>query len=302
MTARLPLPGLLAALTALFLLVSTSSSDADEPVNPHDSADGCLSCHEAGETAEVPGPALPSTPTCEGCHPDVEMHAVGEAPRTTSTPEGWPLEDGVLACATCHAEPSCDADRPKQAPWNRGGPYTDESTMCWQCHVRSDYERSDPHHPEVKRDPQDTTCQVCHNTVPAAGAAPADSQLRLKDGGDLCGFCHEEERHSGADVHMGATVETLDPEAAAFVALDGEGKIACWTCHEVHGDEAESRESKPGKPVGDAIRARLRANDWEGLLPADVVWPGTAVREDHPSMLGLAGDGPLCSACHGDGP
>ena len=276
-------------------------TDGSEPLNPHNRADACLSCHDAGETADVPGQAKPSTPTCEGCHPDVDMHAVGQAPVKTRTPEGWPMEDGVVACATCHAEPSCDAERLQEAPWHRGGPYADEKQMCWQCHEHSDYERSDPHHPDARRDPQDASCVVCHASVPADGASAADSKLRLQEEG-LCAFCHEEEQHSGAEVHMGAKVETLDSGAAALIALDGEGRIACWTCHEVHGDRAKAGPAKASKPAADGIRELLRAEEWSGLLPEDVVWPGATEDEEHPSLLALSARDALCSACHGDGP
>ena len=273
----------------------------DGRLNPHARADACQSCHEAGESPEAQGPARPSIATCSECHPDVKMHAVGQAPIQTHTPEGWPLEDGVIACATCHAEPSCDAQRPQAAPWNRGGPYPDPDLMCWQCHDRADYGRSDPHHPELRRDPQDPTCPVCHDTVPAEGADVANSELRLEEE-ELCAFCHEGERHSGADVHMGAKVETIDPKVGGLVALDSQGQIACWTCHEVHGDREEPRAAKPSRTAAESIRSRLRAEDWHGLLPDDVVWPGAVHDEEHPPLLGLAGDSALCSACHGDGP
>jgi len=291
----------LLAVTTLAALCATAALADDDRVNPHDRDAACLSCHEAGETDAAPGPALPSIPTCEGCHPDVKMHAVGDALRTTRVPEGWPLEDDVVTCATCHAEPSCDDERSKEPPWNRGGPYPDEKAMCWECHVRTDYQREDPHHPEARKDPNDPSCTVCHDLVPAEGAAPGDSGLRLQDE-DLCGFCHEDAQHSGMEAHMGVKVESLDPEARSLVALDPEGKIACWTCHEVHGDGVGWTEPKPGKPAGDSIRELIRSKDWAGLLPDDVVWPGTTARDRHLPLLGLAGDGPLCSACHGDGP
>ncbi len=280
------------------LLLGTASSD--EQVNPHERPDACLSCHDAGESADAVGPARPARANCESCHADVEMHAVGLAPEVTKIPEGWPLEDGLVSCDTCHAEPSCDARRNQEAPWKRGGPYVEDDGMCWACHDRGDYGRSDPHHPEVPREPSDPTCAVCHNVVPKPGASAAESHLRLQDG-DLCAFCHKEEHHSGADVHLGVVVESVDPKLAGAVALDAQNKIACWTCHEMH-DATAASPAKAVTPGAAALRAHIRAEDWAGLTPADVVWPASSEKSEHPPLLGLAGDGPLCAACHGDGP
>lgn len=297
--SRHAIPGLFFALLCLALL-GAGPSDEAEPINPHDRPDACLSCHDAGETPDLVGLPRPARANCESCHPDVQMHAVGLAPKTTTIPESWPLQDGAVSCATCHSEPACDARRPREEPWLRGGPYREPDAMCWSCHERMDFARSDPHHPEDVRDPADPTCSVCHNAVPERGAAAADSHLRLEDG-DLCAFCHKEEHHSGVDVHLGVVVEALDPAAAGTVALDAENKIACWSCHEMHGDPVEV-SSKPATAGAEALRAHIRAEDWAGLLPDDIVWPAVSRDPEHPPLLGLPGDGTLCSACHGDGP
>ncbi len=289
---------LLALLLCLPLL-----SGAD---NPHASPDRCAACHEPGETPSKPGTARSSIVTCSGCHAAAagEMHAVGRAPKDAVIPAGWPLEHGLVACATCHAEPSCDPTRPQAPPWSRGGPYAESLQMCWQCHSEEGMDREDPHHPGTLRDPADRSCSACHLRIPAQGAAASDSSL-LQDPDGLCAFCHEQVQHSGMASHMGAVLGDLKGERPDLFPLDSDGKIACWTCHEVHRDgDAVKVAGVTSEPLPGALRERLLARDWLDLLPPDVVWPETqAPRYEHTPMLVLPlRDGQLCVGCHGRGP
>ncbi len=294
-------------------LVATAS--AQEPaeaagapavVNPHDAADQCAACHAPGETPDVPGEALSSIESCSACHPESakDMHAVGLPPEKSVIPEGWPLEDGVVGCATCHAEPACDANRSKEAPWDRGGPYPDSLQMCWQCHSEDGMDREDPHHPVTVREAADPTCSACHLGMPTKGAT-ADDSLLIQEADKLCDFCHEGLQHSGMASHMGAEMGDLKAAQPTLFPLDGAGKIACWTCHEVHrdGDSVQAERLADGA-LKQALRARLLEKDWKGLLPTDVQWPEAKTeRAEHTPMLVLPlADGQLCIGCHGDGP
>lgn len=275
-------------------------------VNPHRAPDQCVLCHEAGETPTQPGKALSSIASCTACHASAaeDMHAVGLLPVESTIPPGWPLEDGVVGCATCHAEPACDASRPQEAPWHRGGPYPDLLQMCWQCHSEEGMDRQDPHHPDAVRADRDPSCSACHLGVPAVGASAADSNL-IQEPEQLCDFCHEGLQHSGMASHMGvAPVEVKIAQPALF-PLDGEGAIACWTCHEVHRDgDSVAVRGAPNTVARDALRARLLAEDWVGAFPADARWPRTKTeRAEHTPMLVLPlADGQLCAGCHGAGP
>jgi hypothetical protein len=305
---RLSLTLLLSACLVALVGTAAAQEPAETPAvaNPHGAPDQCTACHAPGETDDAPGEALSSIETCTACHVETakDMHAVGLPPEKSTIPEGWPLEDGVVACATCHAEPACDATRPKEAPWHRGGPYPDELQMCWQCHSEEGMDREDPHHPATVRETADPTCSACHLGMPSKGAAATDSML-IQDPDKLCDFCHEGLQHSGMASHMGAEMGDLKGAQPGLFPLDEGGKIACWTCHEVHrdGDTVQAERLADGA-LRDALRTRLLEKDWTGLLPADVRWPEAKTeRAEHTPMLVLPlADGQLCIGCHGDGP
>ncbi len=284
----------------VLLLAATAWAQDPEPVDPHEAADGCTHCHEAGPTATEPGPALPSIEACSVCHPSAEedMHVVGLVPSQAPPPATWPLEDGAIACATCHAEPACDASRPQELPYLRDGPYPDPDQMCWACHDSAGFERSDPHHPEVLRAVDDATCAACHTSVPDEGAVFADAKLRAED--KVCATCHEGTLHQGMDSHLGKTVEALDDASRAVVTLAEGDTVACWSCHEVH-TQGATRPSKAERPFADALRALALENEWQGQVPEGTRWAGED--REHSAMLALPlEDGALCKACHGVGP
>lgn len=249
--------------------------------SPHDRPDACLVCHDATASGGVGAPK-PSIPTCTACHASEarDMHAVGALPTADVTvPKGWPLEDGRITCATCHAEPSCDAARSKAVPYHRGGPYATAQTFCFECHHQEDFGRSDPHHPA----PGDLgTCTACHVRPPKEGASPADSDLRVKPG-EVCVFCHGADGHLGTATHLGKHADTALPT--------DDGAIACWTCHDVH--TAPAAHPQRPRPGADVIRGLA---GW-GALERQAPEPG------HPPMLARPlDDGALCAACHGEGP
>lgn len=272
---------------------------AAEVPNPHGAEDQCTACHVAPGPGEEVGAALPVVGTCLGCHPDADMHPVGVAPDRVKVPEGWFLEAGVMVCSTCHEEPSHGSTLP--SPWHRGGPYADVLDLCYSCHERTTYERSDPHHPQAPRDPQDDSCAACHVAEPQPGAGVEGSRLR-EEVSETCRTCHEGSVHAGVESHMGeevaAEVRATLPDA---VALTAEGRIGCFTCHEVHLDPT-SAHVHPRTRLGRELEQQIRSEDWSMLSGADLTWPG-ASQAEHPSLLGLpASDGALCRACHGEGP
>lgn len=269
--------------------------------NPHGDPTACNACHAPGASPTEPGPALPIVATCRGCHPTADMHPVGMAPHNVKVPDSYPLEDGKVTCATCHAEPAHGGDAAKlSAPWHRGGPYTQVTRFCYSCHESSAYTRASPHHPDKPRDPNDPTCAACHTGTPSEGASFADAHLRA--GEDVCtGTCHKTSPHAGISEHMGKEVDA-DRAAtlpASVVLLDG--RVACYSCHDVHDSAAETPEKGRRELVG-SLHGLAMDGDWKDLAGADLSWPGNT-DPAHPPMLALPiNDGSLCRACHGDGP
>ncbi len=289
----LPLLG----LTALLAVSAAQGQGTPEAPptrvdNPHSRADACGACHDAATPDGAVGAARPSVENCLACHPDADMHPVNVVPSEVEVPGDWVLEDGKVVCATCHAEPSCDAERSREVPWFRGGPVQETKEFCFRCHDASGYARQDPHHPEGE---EDTTCSACHSGNPRSDASPIDSRLRVSPG-RVCAECHESPIHRGVLAHLGIVMK---PEQAATLPadlpLDSTGAIQCWTCHDVHGDVGEvnaarlaPREARASRALKDLARA--------GHPPA-------AKRDAaHPALLALPiTNDALCSACHGDG-
>ncbi len=306
MTLRL-MPILCVVLAPLSARADDEAHALPGVADPHGDPAACTACHApAGEGQDV-GPALPIVETCRSCHPTADMHPVGIRPDEVHVAEGFPLENGLLSCATCHVEPAHGGDAVVPPPYHRGGPYDDVRQLCYSCHERSSYTRTDPHHPAAPRDRDDPTCAACHSGVPADGATPDDARLRFPTS-EPCKTCHEGELHQGVPSHVG---KALDPDARVAVPTDvplaRDGTVQCWSCHDVHGfvpgtEPKVERRYAGRRPFADELHQRLLDDDWAGLVPADAIWPDHA-DPDHPPLLALPiTDGSLCKACHGDGP
>ncbi|MCB9688215.1 MAG: hypothetical protein H6738_17520 [Alphaproteobacteria bacterium] len=273
MTAR----RLTAAILALALAVTPAVVGATQRLgeSPHGAPDKCAACHAMGPEGQALAP-LPVEATCRGCHPDADMHPVGMKPVRIAVHEGWPLEDGVVTCATCHAEPGCEADRDETRPWLRGGTPARKADFCYRCHESQAMQRQSPHLPAGATDPTQAGCPACHAARPEPGATVAESRLRVV-AAETCTTCHPGAVHAGVAEHVGHHVNR--PPDPALPLLDG--VIGCWTCHEVHAAPKD-------EPAPHGLAASLVG------IPRD---PGPE------ALLALpAADGSLCRACHGDGP
>lgn len=272
MTARTRALGALLLAAAVGLATSGRASQR-LGTSPHGAPDGCPACHEASEGG-VGGPR-PAVATCRGCHPDAEMHVVGVRPESVRVPDGWPLEDGVVTCATCHAEPGCDAGRPPERPWLRGGTPDRRADFCYRCHASEAYQRTSPHLPADPGPGVQAGCPACHTGRPADGASVADSALRLPPE-EACATCHPGPTHVGAAEHVGKT-----QSAPTALPLAPGGTIGCWSCHDVH--------APPGPPPRPGALATTLA--------------GAPRPDGREALLALpAVDGTLCRSCHGAGP
>ncbi len=289
------------------LLGPATAADTASPDNPHGDPDACTACHAPAAPGEYAGAVLPIVATCRSCHPTADMHPVGVAPDEVPVPERFPLENGLVTCATCHVEPAHGGDAMIPPPYHRGGPYKDVRQLCYSCHERSTYTRTDPHHPDTPRSNDDSTCAACHSGVPETGASPADARLRFPTS-ESCKTCHDGSLHQGVGDHVG---KTLPADALAglspLVPVDPDGTVQCWSCHDVHGHlEGQAPDIQKrwtgARPLADELRADALAGPWKDQVAGDVTWPGL-VQPEHPPLLAMPiVDGTLCQACHGDGP
>lgn len=148
-------------------------------------------------------------------------------------------------------------------------------------------ERVSPHHPPTPYEPG-PSCAACHTSPPERGAPPPQANL-IAEPGAACKTCHPAAPHAGVVEHLGKPlpehVQATLPEA---LALTEKGRIACWTCHEVHtgGGAGVVRKSR---------LSRALTREQHGTLPG--------AERARPALLALPLEGgALCRACHGDGP
>lgn len=274
------------------------ASPMDKPlgVSPHGKPDQCLACH-APPPAGAPsgtkvGAPLPIVENCRSCHPTADMHPVHVTPSRTKPPADFPLENGQVVCATCHTEPSHEwFNKALPPPWFRDGPYERITDLCVQCHAPTVYKRVEPHQ---GRTGNMGSCAACHIGPVTPGADQAGWRLRTKPEA-ACVVCHEGTVHAGTAAHLGkevpAEVAAKLPPTMALV----DGKIACFTCHEVHdGQHSGSVDA----PLPQVLRSTAQEHGW-APVPADTIWPG---QDTGTALLALPLQGSeLCAACHGKG-
>lgn len=244
--------------------------------NPHWRADGCLACHTGASPQAISVAA--ATTLCVACHDGTRAHAEAHpigwpaAGLRTRAPRDWPLDDGRIACLTCHdIRRHCDttAVRPAANPaLVRGHDPADALASCAACHL-----------PEPQREnPHRTTdaCRWCHQPVPQAadGRRRGDPQLRAQPT-QLCLNCHTMHADPAPGGHLGrflsdARQATLERRGQAHRLPLADGRIHCATCHTPH---------PPGCfPHDSALGARARGPGSEHDLRVDLVT--------------------LCTACH----
>jgi len=285
------------------LVLSTVGQGAEGPgPSPHGSEEGCAACHAPGHASTQESDGDGSAPDdisarCLACHPTADMHPIGMEPARAKVGQAFPLDDqGRVTCATCHAEtahahveaydgPDSDALAELPAPWFRGGPHESTTAFCRACHPAGALARISPH-TAAKGQARDGSCSACHTGVPLPGAAPDQARLRLEPAA-TCQTCHPGMPHHGAATHLARPV----PQGTELL-LDGQDRIACFTCHDVHRHRSSGRvDSK----LGDQLHAAARAHDWAGLSP-DVTFPGT--ESDGAKLRLPLRDDALCRACH----
>jgi hypothetical protein len=285
-------------------------------VDPHGHPDHCGECHGGADVTLSPPPMA----ACERCHPMTNIHLVGVAPEEVAVPAAMLLEDGQVACVTCHDEPACGGeDRDVRGPRHfRNGPYATTLDLCFSCHQRTSYQRTDPHRdlrtPDGARN--DAVCVFCHQGVPCTEEDSKVEALRV-DPLALCKSCHTQQIHVGIPSHLviaspevASRIKEYNLENEYPIPLGPGDEIHCTSCHDPHpgldplpigvspAKLAAMRESNRAYR-DDYSLPRLRA-ELEGIVDD----AGNQLRlEDGPRSKGgllriPADDGSLCLICH----
>ncbi len=211
----------------------------DRP-DPHGDPAACLACHTSGE------PTLQDLrpESCRECHDPRahhrRIHPLGMVPSDeVPIPAFMPLDEGLLACGTCHSK-SCTPDRSNRNSL-RGAPWPQRQDFCFQCHKRDFFPGLDPHHRPLRAVDQErllelgltVSCDLCHKE---------DEQVDLLSESDhLCRRCHPSRDHELRHMGFSMDPERNPAEAALYreyielggreLPLGSEGRIGCTTCH-----------------------------------------------------------------------
>jgi hypothetical protein len=245
-------------------------------------------------------------------------------------PAGFQLQDGRLACGTCHGLEKMERQRYDQvdklaANFLRGGPYRPLQGFCYNCHREKQHERTNIHllldqQGRIKKQ----NCLYCHEELHERRGQPLPpEQLKLRLPADkLCLGCHLKTPHLNAIEHQDAKPK---PEMKQHMAdqarrqgiilpLSAEGHVTCVSCHSPHPDGVMDVNNPAGAQVsGDMEKGVVYAeHSWNEVFRADkaerldwLAWQGGGRQQlnyrrlQNEVLLRLpALDGSLCLACH----
>ena len=267
-------------------------------------ADSCLGCHD-GSVGDARGDVW----SMHGHQTRTEL------PRDMVVPTQLPLEDGELACRTCHTAHSSTgaANSLVDVFFLR----MDEETLCRACHTHQESGLPQGHHPlDVAATVRtsaltahggklgtDSTvgCRSCHKPH---GTQQENLLVLDPRSEDVCTTCHEPKRPSAwmPSKAMAATdpLLTSQPQRAVIERLGTtvghDDHLVCLSCHKMH-DAADKQRLLAGDCGSDRFcidchpdhgSMRGAAHDLAKTAPQAVNRFGNT-----------AGTSGLCGACHG---
>jgi len=243
------------SLVVLSACGASRLASSDRPTTKGHTA--CVTCHRTndptadGSSQPFAGGIEPSSACLDCHHYDVNHHPVNMTPRKGSTAaaqSGLPLFDGQIRCLTCHqAHTDAGHDKLGGAPkLLRGGPYTDQRAMCFQCHGQDDYTKIDPHkmltaNGSVREIDGKPVCLLCHTKKPDPAGDPDLVEFRA-DVAFLCWRCHTPMAGSFMNKHFHVRPKKTTRTALANtenrlgieLPLARDGMLTCSTCHNPH--------------------------------------------------------------------
>lgn len=255
-------------------LVKGKKIAVEQIPNPHWRADGCLACHKKRPKKNNLHLRHNNTDqTCNTCHTLVSSHDYIHP--SNVDPDKTMLKNmakgfrkavkqskGKVVCTTCHDLPmQCKTDRFKERGLNplflRKGPYKARSSICYQCHDVSAYQRLNPHDQisdqgKLRKD----RCSLCHQTLNKLKKARTIKDVDFNVTGDLsmmCTGCHPWRPHPGGaslfarkkkvglnhlvkpPKEIAQQIQKTTRDKKIILPLDpNTGRIFCGTCHNPH--------------------------------------------------------------------
>jgi len=166
----------------------------------------CKQCHQESSSPDALQLTRAGMDLCRGCH-NTMVNATLSKSRLH-----WPVvsEDSCLSCHAAHASAEAGLLREPAKP------------LCGQCHqdTLARQEGSVTKHEPI----DDGSCTACHSPHSSDNAF----LLEEADLNDLCGTCHDWQRHSSHPIGN----EVIDPRNANLA-------VDCSSCHRNHGTGLE---------------------------------------------------------------
>jgi len=162
----------------------------------------CSQCHEEPSSPSALKTRKSGSDLCRGCHNDLYNETFSKKRIH------WPVVD-QSSCGHCHNPHASKTDKLLSSP---------QGTLCGSCHsdAVARQERSQTHHPPIA----DGDCSTCH----APHASDSGFLLAASDIGELCGACHDWQKHSTHPIGE----KVVDPRNRNLT-------LDCLSCHRTHG-------------------------------------------------------------------
>lgn len=263
--------------------------------NPHWHKEACITCHKGEpERGKESLRFRNISHGCNTCHqylaPHTSVHPTqAVAPRNMQArmPEAFRKTLGKdskeTTCDTCHEPIIQCTKKQSSAQWRnkaflRGGPYSNRTDMCFQCHDKGGYGKLNPHDQiNSEGDVNKDKCLLCHREMPVQSehVSASKTELHLKsDLAELCLNCHKKVPHPGGNMaifskgkppeHLVVPNEWISKQMVLMsrennVTLPlepGTGAIYCATCHDPH-EKGIIKEKSAVRGAGEKNRLRL---------------------------------------------
>ena len=254
---------------------------SDEIINPHFTGKDCDICHEKTTGPGRKGPRLrfggDDVAMCNSCHQaeyvKADIHPVGIVPskgESVRVPAELPLYEGEVTCRSCHdVYLQCrenPAVRLKNKNFLRGAPYKKNMDICFRCHNREVYKKTNPH-PQVDKKGRvvKERCLYCHQSLPDPGSVSGMGDVNFQaETSTFCKACHMEVDafHPARANHiltlpreMQTAIKESERQLGVILPLL-QGRVFCWTCHNPHEKGVIQREEAK-KGAGEEYFLRL---------------------------------------------
>jgi predicted CXXCH cytochrome family protein len=230
---------LCAGIVTSCITIDQLLSHSDQKI-PNVAHEDCINCQNKSGTGDE----------CLICHPDYKKN---HHPINFTPPEfdlvhvdknKFPLFDGKIQCFTCHtADGMQNAGNDKLL---RGGPYSENRQLCFQCHYKDKYSEIDVHLMHEKNGSYRViygklVCTFCHpqniNNLYTTDTVEFKADISF-----LCLRCHPEMSSPHIRLHfnkvppekMKNKIEAFEKKYNVILPLVPKGRITCATCHNPH--------------------------------------------------------------------